>query len=102
MHIDISIAGGEARLALVGSFDFNSHRDFRAAYDAALADPAVSALDIDLFKVEYIDSSALGMLLVLKDRAAAAKKNIALSGLQGTVEQVLDVANFGKLFTLRR
>lgn len=102
MQIDIQVAGGEARLALVGSFDFNSHRDFRAACDTALGNPAVNTLDIDMARVEYLDSSALGMLLVLKDRAIAAKKTIALSGIQGTVAQVLDVANFGKLFTLRR
>jgi len=102
MQIDIHMAGSEARLALAGSFAFDTHRDFRAAYDTALADPAINTLNIDLTKVEYIDSSALGMLLVLKDRAAAANKTIALSGVQGTVAEVLDVANFGKLFTLRR
>lgn len=92
---------GRARLALAGRFDFNAHRDFRQASESVLQDPSVKEMDIDFSRVDYLDSSALGMLLLLREKAEAQGTRIVLSGLQGTVKQVLDIANFGKLFTLR-
>jgi anti-anti-sigma factor len=102
MQISMQSNGNAAQLSLAGSFEFQTHREFREAYDAALADPAIESLEINLARVNYIDSSALGMLLVLRDRAKAVSKNIVLTGLHGSVEQVLEVANFGKLFSIRR
>lgn len=91
----------QARIVLAGRFDFHAHRDFRQCSDEVLANGAVKELDINFAHVDYLDSSALGMLLLLKDKAEARGKRIVLSGLQGTVKQVLDIANFSKLFTLR-
>lgn len=90
-----------ACLTLAGRFDFSTHRDFRQASESVLHDPTVKELDIDLSRVEYMDSSALGMLLLLREKAEGQGKRIILSGVQGTVKQVLEIANFGKLFTLR-
>ena len=41
------------------------------------------------------------MLLLLREKAEGAGKNVVLTGLQGTVKQVLEIANFGKLFSIR-
>jgi anti-anti-sigma factor len=51
--------------------------------------------------VEYLDSSALGMLLILKERAGATNKRVAITNCRGAVKQVLDIANFGKLFPMK-
>ena len=53
---------------------------------------------IDFSSVEYLDSSALGMLLMLRDKMGGAKKDVSLSGVHGNVKQVLEIANFGQLF----
>lgn len=89
-----------ALLALEGRFDFNSHRDFRGAYDGLLGDPQVRVIELNFAKVDYLDSSALGMLLLLREKVEACGKSIVLSGLQGTVKQVLEIANFQRLFTI--
>jgi anti-anti-sigma factor len=60
----------------------------------------IRELEIDLGKVEYLDSSALGMLLLLRERAENSRKRVMLSNCRGTVKQVLDIANFGKLFRI--
>ncbi len=70
--------------------------------EVALKDPQTTEIEIDLSKVDYIDSSALGMILLMKDRADEAGKAICLFGMQGMVSKVLDVANFAKLITLRQ
>jgi len=88
-------------LKLSGRFDFHSHKDFRSAYEQALESKQSNRIEVDFAGVDYLDSSALGMLLLLREKADASGKQIVLTGLQGTVKQVLDVANFGKLFTIK-
>lgn len=101
MEIQRNVDNERARITLAGRFDFHAHRDFRQCSDEVLADQAVKELDINFARVDYLDSSALGMLLLLREKAEGKGKRIVLSGLQGTVKQVLDIANFSKLFTLR-
>lgn len=93
-------AGGIAKLVLTGRFDFNAHRDFRSAYEPLMSDAEVRSVSVDLGGVDYLDSSALGMLLMVRDKAAAANKQLALVNVRGAVKQVLDIANFGKLFSI--
>lgn len=89
-----------ARLSLEGRFDFHCHRDFRAAYEAVLARPGIREIVVDFGRVDYLDSSALGMLLLLREKAEAVGKKVKLSHLTGAVKQVLEIANFGKLFAI--
>ena len=82
---------------LKGRFDYDSRREFTEAADAALAE-AAGEVRIDLMEVDYMDSSALGMLLVLRDKAVPLGKTVTLSECKGFVKKILDVANFHKLF----
>lgn len=90
----------KATIKLNGRFDFNTHRDFRAAYESLIVDDAVKAVTVDFAGVDYLDSSALGMLLMLRDKMGGVNKDVALTGVQGNVKQVLDIANFSKLFRI--
>jgi anti-anti-sigma factor len=101
MDVSVHMDGMTAILVLQGRFDFNVHRDFRNGYAALLHDDAVAELVVDLGNVDYLDSSALGMLLLLRERVNAAHKKLALAHCTGMVAQVLEVANFGKLFVIR-
>ena len=101
MQIATEISGSRAVLNLNGRFDFHSHRDFRSAYEKVMEGAGVRDIEINFRQVDYLDSSALGMLLLLREKAEVAGKNVALVGLQGMVKQVLEIANFGKLFTVR-
>jgi HptB-dependent secretion and biofilm anti anti-sigma factor len=100
MQANVISKDGRAEIQLLGRFDFNAHREFREAIDVALADAAATELAVDMGGVEYLDSSALGMLLMLRDKAKVSGKPIALVNCRGVVKQVLDIANFGKLFTM--
>jgi anti-anti-sigma factor len=98
MQVTTTVAGGIATLGLHGRFDFNSHRDFREATESVLANADVQALNVDLAQVEYLDSSALGMLLMLRDKIKASNRRVSLVNCRGPVKQVLEIANFAKLF----
>jgi len=99
MQASLAIVDGRAVIRLQGRFDFNAHREFRDAVDQALAGDGREIL-VDMSAVEYLDSSALGMLLMLRDRAKGASREVALANCRGAVKQVLDIANFGKLFRI--
>lgn len=100
MQTSTIISGDKATLKLTGRFDFNTHRDFRTAYEPLMEKAGLAYVVIDLSSVDYLDSSALGMLLMVRDKGIAAKRSVSLSGVRGSVKQVLDIANFGKLFAI--
>jgi anti-anti-sigma factor len=100
MQASILNESGKVTVKLAGRFDFNTHREFRAAYEPLITDENVRSVVVDFAGVEYLDSSALGMLLMLRDKLGGANKEVALSGVRGNVKQVLDIANFGKLFQI--
>jgi anti-anti-sigma factor len=101
MQIQTRKDNGTARMVLKGRFDFQTHRDFRAACDDTLAAADVRTIEVDMDGVEYLDSSALGMLLLLRDKGKNSNKAISLANCRGSVRQVLDIANFGKIFAMR-
>lgn len=101
MNIDTSIANGQIRLRLDGRFDFTGHRHFKTAYIAALDHVDVSEIIIDFERVDYLDSSALGMLLVLRDRALELNRRVVLENGKGVVRDVLRIANFQNLFDIK-
>lgn len=99
MQTNVSSLDGKTIIQLQGRFDFNAHREFREAVDQAVKD-AAAQIQVDLGGVDYLDSSALGMLLMLRDKAKSAGKAVALANARGSVKQVIEIANFGKLFTI--
>lgn len=100
MQITSRNQNNEATLSLSGRFDFNTHRDFRNAYESILKVGGVNKLTIDLGGVDYLDSSALGMLLLLNEKAGAANTKVVISNSQANVRQILEIANFHKLFNI--
>ncbi len=101
MQIAINEAGQNATLRLEGRFDFNASREFRDSYERILSRREIESIDVDLSAVNYLDSSALGMLLLLREKAEPTGVKLALVNSRGAVRQILEVANFHKLFVLR-
>jgi len=100
MQVSVTTGSGGATVRIEGRFDFNAHREFREAIDRVLADQAAREITIDLGGVDYLDSSALGMLLMTRDKANHAGRQITLANCRGTVGQIIEIANFGKLFKI--
>ena len=74
------------------------HHDFRKASD--LVGNEVNYIVVEMDNVDYIDSSALGMLLVLRDKAGDTKNAVQIKNIKPEVRKVMEIANFDKLFTL--
>ena len=101
MQINVDTKEHTAKLVLNGRFDFNSHRAFRDACDQAIQASGVKEIEVDFSHVEYLDSSALGMLLLLREKAQRVNTKVSLTHCTGIVQQVLEVANFQQLFTIK-
>ncbi len=89
---------GTLHIAISGHFDFKTHREFLDAY-AKAAGP-IRACVVDLTHADYLDSSALGMLLLLREAAGGDRADIRLRHCRSDVKKILTIANFHKLFTL--
>jgi anti-anti-sigma factor len=100
MEVSVWSEASKSVIRLAGRFDFNAHREFREAIDQALAQAEAPAIHVDLGEVSYMDSSALGMLLMVRDKARSSGKTVSLANTRGSVRQVLDIANFAKLFPI--
>lgn len=93
----LSEDGQQVTLFVKGRFDFSSHQDFRAAYEPY---PAELEYIVDLRDTHYLDSSALGMLLLLRDHAGSDHARVSLRNCTPDVVKILTISNFSRLFQL--
>ncbi len=100
MKTDIVRNGDQVTLRLEGAFDMHAHVSFRQAYRKLLGEGDCQRLTLDMRQVDYIDSSGLGMLLLLQGEVKEASPEIVIQGCQPFVRQVLTTANFHKMYRL--
>jgi len=95
----LSDTDNELVINVAGRFDFSAHQDFRSAYEDAKVQPQRYA--IDMSDATYLDSSALGMLLLLRDHAGGDDAAIRIVNCNEDVKKILVISNFGRLFTIQ-
>ncbi|MBZ2168346.1 MULTISPECIES: STAS domain-containing protein [Marinobacter] len=86
-------------ISVEGRFDFSTHQAFRDAYEHS--DNPVEYYVIDLSETTYLDSSALGMLLLLRDYAGGDSARISIENCNSDVRRILAISNFEQLFAIR-
>lgn len=99
--ISTSIHGRVAVIRVEGRFDYREVTAFRESSKNLATAPNAEEIEVDLSDVDYIDSSALGCLLQLRDAARMNSKAVVLVGAKDAVARVLSIANFSRLFTYR-
>lgn len=97
--VAVQVVGDSAVLQLQSRVDWSAHHEFRDAIETAV-DAAANDIKVDFGAVEYIDSTVLGLLLILRAEAQAGNKSVYLINCRDNVKAVLDIANFGKLFPI--
>ena len=90
----------EVVIKINGVFNFGSFADFRKAYKSVIKDD--TDYIVDFSKVEFMDSAALGMLLIFREETISQHKNstIKLSNMNSEINNIFNIANFGKLFEI--
>ncbi|MDH5353982.1 MAG: STAS domain-containing protein [Gammaproteobacteria bacterium] len=94
----VSDSGKKVTISVSGKFDFQLYDDFRSAYTETQGSGV--AYEVNLAGTDYLDSSALGMLLLLREHAGGDSSKIEITQISDDVRKVLEVANFGKLFSI--
>ena len=84
-------------IKVAGRFDFSTHQDFVQIYKGY--PKGEKCFVVDLSGAEYMDSSAMGMLLQLREYNRQGENVVLINGNEA-VKDVLRIANFGKLFTI--
>lgn len=83
--------GHEVQIKVSGRFDFSMHRLFREVWSEAGKAPKCV---IDMRETSYVDSSALGMLLLLREDY----QKVEIRNCPAAVRKVFSIAKFETLF----
>jgi len=89
---------GELTIKVKGRFDFSAHQEFRDAYEKVDSVPGLYL--VDMAETTYLDSSALGMLLLLRDHAGGDSAQIKIANCNSDVKKILTISNFEQLFDI--
>jgi anti-anti-sigma factor len=88
----------ELTIFIQEKFDFSKVQDFRTAY--SIDTDGVTTIVIDLGKTEYMDSSALGMLLNMQKTMGSSVKIFKINHCRPQVLKILQIARFDKKFNI--
>ncbi|MBF0125158.1 MAG: STAS domain-containing protein [Magnetococcales bacterium] len=100
MAMTVNQNGQDIRIELPDRFVFTLHNDFRHTYESYLAPRPGRKFVIDFAKTSYMDSAALGMLLVMREAVGGDTVPIHLVNARPAVRKILEAAFFHELFKL--
>ena len=95
-----SADGKTLTISIDGRFDATSLDDFRRSYED-LDSEAVEEYHVDLSETVHLDSSALGMLLVLRDFAGGDQAKITIMSCSPEVKKIFAISSFTQLFEIQ-
>jgi HptB-dependent secretion and biofilm anti anti-sigma factor len=100
MKIVKYVQQGTLDIRLSGKFTFSDHEGFRDVLEQ-IGHQDTKQVVMHLQEVEFVDSAAMGMLLLAREEAAKHVKALSLVGANGQVKRMFDMASFQNFFTLR-
>lgn len=98
MYITQEKSDGKTIVHLDGRFDFYARKAFKSTMDGAAEEGSPIVLDLE--KVTFVDSSALGLLVICHQNLKNKKIPFYLVNPQTYVKQVLDLANIAKMIPI--
>lgn len=94
----VSEDGKQVKISINGKFDYSLHDDFCSAYrDCPSTDVQYR---VNLSNTQYMDSSALGMLLLLREHAGNDKTRVVIEAPSEPIRRLLEIANFQRIFVM--
>jgi len=93
------IDSGTCNVVMKGKFTFSDHSAFKNLFDV-FADSKVQSVQFDFKQVEFVDSAALGLLLLSLDEAKKHSKSLRIKEPQGQVQKMFEISRFYELFEI--
>ena len=99
MDIQINETNDVVNIVVSGDIEMMSIKDFKTKlFD--VGERMYKDVDIDLSKVEYIDSSGVGVLITLLKRQKSKGKTLNISKVSPKVMNVLKLSSLSDVFNL--
>lgn len=99
MKITKEVNNRKVTLKLEGNFTYTQRKPFQEMLKSVAVD-GVDQIVIDLSQVAFLDSAALGLLMISHRQLQAEKRTLSLAYPQPTVRQIIELANLHKTIPL--
>ncbi len=99
MEATKNLIQGICDVTFSGRFTFSDHSKFRAIL-AQFSEKNVNQVIFHMAGLEFVDSAALGMLLLALDESEKHNKLLVITGATGQVKKMFEVARFDSLFMM--
>jgi anti-anti-sigma factor len=90
--------GGGVTISIQGRFDYSVQQEFRHSYERGSS--KVGSFVLDMRNTDYMDSSSLGMLLILRDFAGGESAIIRIINCSEEIRNILTIFNFDGMFEI--
>ncbi|MDA0687097.1 MAG: STAS domain-containing protein [Proteobacteria bacterium] len=94
----LSQDGSTLTLALFGKFDYTCQQMFQSAYQEI--SPKPDKFILDALELQSMDSSALGMLLLLRNHAGGDEADVSIVNAKPDIIKLLETCKFNELFNV--
>lgn len=88
----------QVTIVLPNRFDYGYHKEFQRQCASHIDNESIKSIVFDFSRVEYVDSAALGMMMMWQRRAVASHKKMMIKGAKGATAEILDMANMKRIF----
>jgi anti-anti-sigma factor len=92
-------AGNDCRVFVEGRFTFDLYKEFLGIIDERSTN--CDRLTVDLTRSDYMDSSALGMLIVMRERFPPTSTHTLCVKTGSAAEEILKVTRFEQMFDIQ-
>lgn len=99
MKITKEVNNRKVTLKLEGNFTYTQRKPFQEMLKAVAID-GIDQIVIDLAQVAFLDSAALGLLMISHRQLQTEKRTLSLAYPQPTVRQIIELANLHKTIPL--
>ena len=93
--IDVQVEGSRVKAAVSGDFDMQATFSVEPALEDALDRPDLDALEIDLSRLRFIDSTGIGVLLRVEEQARTRGVALSIVPAPPRVQRVFEVSGVG-------
>lgn len=100
MKIEDTVDGGIGILSFSGSLVFEESTDLKTLINPYLDDQQYIGIICNLEKVDYIDSSGLGVIVSIFKSLKGANRKFAISGLNERNRELFNISKLDKLLII--
>ena len=97
MEYTKELNGNICKIKMMGKFTFADHMEFKNIL-SDINEKEITGVDLDISEVEFVDSAALGLLLLIRDETEKKSLTLTLFKPQGQVQKMFKISRFYELF----